>query len=95
MSHHDPKPLGDATRHYWLVQDMARAAGVDLAAEAAAGRLDQAQWAGMVERCRGCGWERADGGCHRWLADQPDGAATVPDLCANVEKFDFLGAKTA
>ncbi len=91
MSCHDPKPLGDATRHYWLVQDMARAAGVDLAAEVSAGRLDQAQWAGMVERCRGCDWERA-GGCHRWLADQADGTATVPDLCANVKTFGDLGA---
>jgi len=94
MSCNDPKPLGDAVKHLWLARSMAHAAGVDLAARQADGTLSQQDWAGMVARCRGCDWERA-GGCHDWLDRQMPGAATVPQACANVAAFDFLGADTA
>ncbi len=90
MTYHDTKPLGDPVTHYWLAQSMAKAAGVDLAAEMAAGRLDQAEWAGVVERCRGCGWEREGGGCARWLARQDAGEAEVPGTCENVDVFARL-----
>jgi len=94
MARNDPKPLGDMVKHVWLAQSMAQAAGVDLAARSADGDLTQGDWAGMVQRCRGCDWERA-GGCHDWLRRQDPGAAVVPQACANVQMFDFLGADTA
>lgn len=94
MSCNDPKPLGDMVKHLWLAQSMAKAAGVDLAAQHAAGTLSKEDWAGMVHRCRGCDWERS-GGCHEWLDGQEPGAAVVPQACANVKVFDFLGADTA
>ncbi|MGS4945666.1 DUF6455 family protein [Meridianimarinicoccus sp. RP-17] len=94
MSRTDPKPLGDMVTHLWLAQSMARATGVDLAARQADGALTQQEWAGMVHRCRGCDWERS-GGCHDRLARQEPGAAVVPQACANVQMFDFLGAATA
>ncbi|QIE42671.1 hypothetical protein G5B39_12500 [Rhodobacteraceae bacterium SC52] len=90
MTFHPPKPLGDATTHYWLVQDMARAAGVDLAAEVESGNLTTENWSNMVQRCRGCAWER-DGGCSRWMAAQEaDDPIDVPSLCENVETFAKL-----
>lgn len=94
MACNDPKPLGDMVKHLWLAQSMARAAGVDLAAHSADGTLSQDDWSGMVQRCRGCDWERS-GGCHDWLDRQAPGTAVVPQTCANVKAFDFLGAVTA
>ena len=90
----DPKPLGDPVKHLFLARSMAKAAGVDLEALQAAGHLPQDAWAGMVQRCRGCDWERS-GGCHEWLDRQEPGAAIVPQACANVKMFDFLAADTA
>lgn len=90
MTYQPPKPLGDQTTHYWLVQDMARAAGVDLAAEVKSGHLTADTWSDMVQRCRGCAWER-DGGCSRWMANQDsESPIDVPSLCENVETFDEL-----
>lgn len=92
MTQHDPRPLGEPVTHYWLAQAMAKATGLDLAAEMAAGRLDQDTWTGVVERCRGCDWERDTGGCGRWLARQDHGAAEVPGSCVNQDLFAALGA---
>lgn len=90
MTYHSTKPLGDRKTHYWLVQSMAKAAGVDLAAEMEEGRLTQADWSGVVKRCRGCGWEREGGGCSRWLSFQVPGEADVPDACVNQATFQAL-----
>lgn len=90
MTHHNPKPLGDENKHYWLVRSMAKAAGVDLAAEAAQGHLSQEQFSDMVTRCRDCDWER-DGGCTRWMALQvTDAPVEVPQKCENVDTFKGL-----
>ncbi|WP_193139409.1 MULTISPECIES: DUF6455 family protein [unclassified Meridianimarinicoccus] len=94
MTLHSPKPLGDPITHYWLVLEMARAAGVDLADAMEAGRLSHEGWAGMVERCRGCDWQR-DGGCTRWLTMQDAGGAEVPGSCLNQQEFDALAEPTA
>ena len=56
-----PRPLGDATEHYWRVQRMARATGLDLVEAQQDGALDPRHWAGMVRRCRGCAWAEACG----------------------------------
>ncbi len=91
MSDQSPfQPLGDPITHYWLAQRMAKAAGVDLAAEMEAGRITQEAWAGVVERCRGCGWEREGGACGRWLDRLEEEGVTVPDLCDNHDLFDLL-----
>ncbi|WP_397542884.1 DUF6455 family protein [Roseovarius salis] len=79
-------PLGDPRRHYWLLQDMARATGVDLVRAFEEGRLGQNEWAETVERCRACGWA---GGCRAWLASGVVDAAP-PRPCRNRARFAIL-----
>ena len=50
------KPLGPTGEHYFLALGMAKAAGVNLQAAIEEGPFDQAQWADLVQRCRGCDW---------------------------------------
>ncbi|WP_306153831.1 DUF6455 family protein [Roseovarius sp. MMSF_3281] len=75
----DPTPLGPPRRHYWLVQGMARATGLDLVAAVRDGRLGLHDWADIVHNCRACAW--ADG-CDQWLAGAPHVAAP-PRPCRN------------
>jgi len=90
LSPPNPRPhkLGDPRRHFWLAQRMAKAVGVDLNTQTQDGHLDQADWASMITRCRGCEW--ADG-CDKWLEDQ-GGESDVPSSCVNVETFRALKA---
>jgi hypothetical protein len=81
-------PLGAPRRHYWLVQGMARATGVDLVRAFDEGRLAPADWAETVERCRACGW--ADG-CRKWLAAGAT-ASVPPAPCRNRARFALLRA---
>lgn len=81
------KPLGNPITHFWLVQDMARAAGIDLVAARRAGSLSDGDWAAMVTRCRGCQWTD---GCKHWLRAQDAESAAVPPACANRAVFDGL-----
>lgn len=83
-----PQPLGDETEHYWLVQRMAKAAGVDLVQATEAGLLNQEDWAGIVTRCRTCQWAE---GCHRWL-DAPidDQHRPIPEPCVNRRRLDRI-----
>ncbi|MFQ6549524.1 DUF6455 family protein [Aestuariibius sp. 2305UL40-4] len=85
------KPLGDPREHQRLVAGMARANGTDVIGLFAAGKLSSQDWAGMVERCRGCMWAE---GCKEWLPDHLDGAAETPSACLNYTVFDDL-KKTA
>jgi hypothetical protein len=80
-------PLGPKQRHYWLVMRMAQSAGVDLVAAMREGQLTQAEWAGMVTRCRGCDCVEA---CHRWLADPSDAPRAVPEGCLNGDRLGAL-----
>ena len=73
------KPLGATRRHYWLSQRMAQATGADPASASRADRLSGAEWADMVQRCRGCDWTE---GCVRWLRNGPR-ATTAPAPCRN------------
>ena len=75
-----PRPLGDEVTHYWLALSMAKAAGADMVAAFADGRLSQEDWAGLIQRCRGCRWTE---GCKCWLAEIDWGAADVPPRCEN------------
>ena len=73
------KPLGDAKRHYWLVQRMAGLSEVDLVRAKVAGDMSQQDWAGIVENCRGCDWVK---GCERYL-DRGQASETPPENCLN------------
>ncbi|SDI46780.1 DUF6455 family protein [Lutimaribacter saemankumensis] len=80
--------LGNPIKHFWLVQDMARSTGVDLAQARRDGRLSPEDWSAMVTRCRGCQWTE---GCEHWLDANKQGAdAEVPPGCANRAVFDRL-----
>jgi len=78
--------LGDPRRHYWLVQGMARATGVDLVGAFDQGRLNPAQWAGIVNACRRCGWSED---CGAWLRRRP-AAASAPKTCRNRARLALL-----
>ncbi|MEM1129436.1 MAG: DUF6455 family protein [Pseudomonadota bacterium] len=82
--------LGDERDHYWLAVSMAKAAGIDLVAAVEAGGLTHEGWADVVQRCRGCAWEREGGGCSRWLEAQEAGMADVPHSCVNHNIFEGL-----
>jgi hypothetical protein len=82
-----PRPLGDENAHYWLVQRMAKATGVDLVSATEAGLLDQDEWAGIVAQCRGCQWAQ---GCDRWLGAPVSETRNIPELCLNQSRFSAL-----
>lgn len=84
-------PLGEAARHFWLAQRMAKTTNTDLVAAMAAGDLSQERWAQMVKDCRACTWSE---GCVRWL-DRQAGAPvlTAPEGCVNHSIFLKLKGK--
>ena len=83
-----PQPLGDERAHYWRVQRMARAAGVDLVQTAEAGFLSQDGWAGMIAKCRACHDPAA---CDRWLDETAaDVPGTAAGMCPQRRLFDEL-----
>lgn len=74
-------PLGEPGTHYWFVQRMAKASGVDMAMAADSGSIDQDHWAEIVHTCRSCQWTD---GCERWLSRQDhDTMEGPPDECLN------------
>ena len=86
-------PLGEITKHLWLVRRMARATGTDLTAAAHEGQISPQDWAQMVTNCRGCA--RAEK-CAAQLG-QFEGQATpqsapmqAPLFCENRASFDHL-----
>ncbi|MFW2588558.1 DUF6455 family protein [Sagittula sp. SSi028] len=81
-----PHPLGPVRRHFWLIQRMAKACGIDLTDATRSGALSQQTWAGMVTRCRGCRWAAE---CDTWLAQSNDVQA-VPAPCVNKSALDVL-----
>lgn len=90
-----PKKLGEANEHFWLIQRMAKAAGLDLADAMENDVLAQEDWARMVTCCRGCAWSA---GCHDWLDVVDQTAETPPVPCLNrtrmVEMKAALSAKS-
>lgn len=90
MTTDNPQPLGDEYEHYWLVQQMARATDVDLAAAFDAGQITSEDWSEVLTRCRGCAWV---GGCKAWLQAGDDTARSAPQACRNADTFERLAEK--
>lgn len=85
-----PQPMGEETRHYWLVQRMAKATRVDLVAAMQDGVLTQEDWAGIVTCCRGCDWAE---GCTDWLDKPVDDTRAFPTPCLNRKRLAAIQAK--
>ena len=75
------KPMGDARQHYWRTLKMAKALGVPLATALDDGRLTQADYAKMIEKCRRC---PHPGQCEALLA-KGECLDEAPDFCCNRE----------
>ncbi|MBT8411081.1 MAG: hypothetical protein KJP02_04710 [Octadecabacter sp.] len=73
------KPMGSTRTHFWLMLGMAKAVNVNIAEAAAAGKITQDDFAGMVTACRTCS---NASGCRR-LLDREEHLATTPDYCVN------------
>lgn len=84
------RPLGEENEHYWLVQRMAKATGVDLVAAWEQDLLSTEDWAAIVNRCRTCQWAE---GCGRWLKETGDGARDLPDPCLNNTRLDQIRSR--
>jgi len=81
------KPLGERGAHYWLLQGMLQHTGADAVSAFAAGELGSAQWAALVEACRGC----AEPCACRSLLDDPDASgSTPPAYCRNADALAQL-----
>ena len=78
--------LGDPREHFWRVVKMAKANEVDLSTALDEGQIDIAQWADMVEGCRGC---EEVGKCDRLLAAQAQ-VDVAPGYCVNRLTFAEL-----
>ena len=83
------RPMGDLMRHVRLVLRMGKATDTDLAGAVERGDLSQAQWAGMVQRCRRCDWAES---CEDWLEAHADGVDCAPGTCRNRARFAALRA---
>ena len=81
-----PVPLGDPRTHFWLIVGMADAVGADLPEAFAEGRIDNAEWARMVDSCCGCAQPCA---CQEFLAATPE-ANEPPDFCENRDRLTML-----
>lgn len=82
-----PHPLGNATRHYWLISQMAKLTQADIVRAMEQAALTQADWAEMITKCRGCTWSD---GCEQWLQGRDRPVASAPEPCLNRERFEAL-----
>lgn len=78
--------LGDPRAHFWRVIKMAKANEVDLSTALDEDRINIADWAEMVERCRGCA---AVAACDKRLIGSPKLDA-APAYCRNKATFADL-----
>ncbi|CUH74685.1 DUF6455 family protein [Tropicibacter naphthalenivorans] len=83
------RPLGEENEHYWLVQRMAKATGVDLVRAWDQGLLTHDDWAAIVTRCRGCRWAE---GCDHWLDLPTDADRDLPHSCLNKTRLAKIKA---
>jgi len=69
---------GRLSRHFWLIQGMARTLGVNLNEALRTGRLGRNVHAGAIADCCACGKTAR---CMGWLAQQGAGADELPRYC--------------
>lgn len=74
-------------RHAALVDNMARARGVDLEEQMLRGKLTISELEDAVLRCTACTSPEA---CEHWLAEQSKTAAETPEYCLNANVFRAL-----
>ena len=82
--------LGPEIEHYWLVQRMAKATGVDLVEAWDRGLLTSEDWAAIITRCRGCQWVE---GCDRYLNVPTEATRTAPGPCLNKARLARIKAQ--
>ncbi|PYG26424.1 DUF6455 family protein [Pelagimonas varians] len=82
--------LGPEMEHFWLVQRMAKATGIDLVEAADADVMSQKDWASIVTHCRGCGWAE---GCGKWLNKPKDEVRDLPSKCVNRPRLAEIKAE--
>ncbi|MDD8022071.1 MAG: DUF6455 family protein [Paracoccaceae bacterium] len=71
---------GNIDLHFWITRGMARRMGVNLSEAMHEGALSQADFAGLITRCRNCPGAQ---GCLAFLSEQPERVETAPDWCEN------------
>lgn len=82
--------LGPENEHFWLVQRMAKATGVDLVQAADLNIMTQHDWADIVTHCRGCDWSQS---CGRWLKQSQDAERALPENCVNRSRLAEIKAE--
>ena len=81
-------PSDDAVdRHFWLIEGMARSAGVRLADHIGRGTLSHEKVAAMIADCATC---QCPDACIRWLAEGPHDGEAPPSWCLNHETIERL-----
>jgi hypothetical protein len=71
---------GNIDLHFWITRGMARRMGVNLTEAIHEGLLSQADFAGMITRCRSCPGAQ---GCLAFLSEHPERVDAAPDWCGN------------
>lgn len=69
---------GRLSRHFWLMQGMARTLDLNLSEALRTGRLSREAHAGAIADCCACGKTVR---CMGWMAQQGAGADEAPDYC--------------
>ena len=77
----------DDPNRAWLPRAMAEAVGVSLTDALAEGRITEAEFGALVERCRHC--DRSEP-CLRWRLDHPVNDGAAPPYCLNAELIETL-----
>ncbi len=74
-------------RQFWLIEGMARSAGVRLADHLARGTLGRDNVAAMIADCATC---QSPDACIQWLAEGPHDGEAPPSWCLNHETIERL-----
>lgn len=69
------RPLGDAMHHLHLLTRMGQQLGLEFTHAFETGEISAADWAEMVQACRGCDQPQA---CQHWLQAQDHMVDTAP-----------------
>ncbi|MEM0935535.1 MAG: DUF6455 family protein [Pseudomonadota bacterium] len=80
---------GDLDLAFWLTRSIGRSIGLNFSVAMEEGRLDAADFATLIDVCRGC---PHGGRCAEWLgqAGGPRGSTRAPDFCPNAAALHKL-----